>query len=52
MKRALLAYLKGMNLIYRRYNFYNFENFEEISELVMIEKHFLKEDLITIKDGG
>lgn len=44
--------LKGMNLIYRRYNF---EIFEVISELVMIEKHFekfLREDLITIKDGG
>jgi glyoxylase-like metal-dependent hydrolase (beta-lactamase superfamily II) len=44
--------LKGMNLIYRRYNF---EIFEVISELVMIEKHFekfLKEDLVTIKDGG
>lgn len=44
--------LKGMNLIYRRYNF---EIFEIISELVMIEKHFekfLAENKIAIKDGG
>ncbi len=47
-----LTDLKGLNLIYRRYNS---ENFEIISELVMIEKHFdkfLKEDIIAIKDNG
>ena len=51
-KPTLLTDLKGLNLIYRRYNF---EIFEVISELVMIEKHFekfLKEDLIAMKDGG
>ncbi|MFW9897001.1 MAG: hypothetical protein ACFFD7_14440, partial [Candidatus Thorarchaeota archaeon] len=44
--------MKGMNLIYKRYNF---EIFEVISELVMIEKHFEKfliEKKIAIKDGG
>lgn len=49
---TLLTDLKGMNLIYRRYNL---EDFEIISELVMIEKHFdkfLKEKIIAIKENG
>jgi ribonuclease BN (tRNA processing enzyme) len=51
-KPIYLNDLKGMNLIYRRYNF---EIFEIISELVMIEKHFdkfLKEETVAIKDDG